>query len=520
MNDESKLRLKGLFSSACTFALFVGLAVLLNDYYKVASPHTPVRVGINLQWYARFFLALSILPFLTFLLRLFTMPALRQLVPSKWTDPIASSAFGRWLLADQRIPRKRPARIVLLLATIASIMLVVLAIRRTGVIPDEMVDGTLYDAVSTIRGDAEPSEELTHVVRASFRSTSSDPVALAKDLTETIVALKEAGASAILTPDIDPLRSEINGISTSRTRINVLSVFGPEVRQARLSYHRALRATGIAVLYSMVGFFPRPVDSLATGSLPFGTFANFGTELWPGGSLVRIKLTPLSNDPLWKGIDDALVPLWKIHASAGNGEGGVTNDEFLMGNRAIPLTNGVLYSKDRLRSYRPMDIAILRGLPAPFAESVEDDKLRFYDWNAPRPTPATVPEHLNPQELAAVVRGKCVMITLSYDAYAATARAYAVMFQNVVEGKYVRRPLYGGVWAALIFLTIAALVSYFTRPLVATISILVLGLVALFGGSIMYDHWGVLIDIFPPLFAVGLASWSMPLVSYASHSDQ
>ena len=126
-------------------------------------------------------------------------------------------------------------------------------------------------------------------------------------------------------------------------------------------------------------------------------------------------------------------------------------------------------------------------------------------------------------ELAEKVRGKVVLVMTNYGRSTVpylSIRAYGVALENVLTGNVTRKPDDGFIWFSVVVLVLSGAGAYFFKPLVSILCTLLIAVTAIYAGSLLYDSYDILLDIFYPLLSLAFAAVCFPLVKAASSIRQ
>lgn len=539
MNSNTRISKLSAISSGIFFAAFLLLAFVFNGHYEIVDPLSSLKVGLRLRWLVLPCIVVAVVSLVPLFASLFLFLASQGKLSERMAKRVHESQFVRWATRPQSSPsRKAPFALVLAVA-VTCILLFVGLLHRWGILEEDRLNGQMYDVLSAIRGYDYRTGTLSGIVRGSLYPENDDVEQFAKDLTETVARLRNAGAIAILVPEAEAPRSMIIGLMTRHNEVQ-RSLLPPDriegSRATKITYHaqsvpgqankdllafrRFLASTRISVLYSTVGIIQNLRDSTGEIAVPQGTFATGTISLRPGGSLLKVPLFRGSGS-WYVGTDhDVLVPLLQIMASTRDvsAQGSTSPAAQSIGVK-IPQSNGSYFSRDRFPERLPFDFFVLREIRNGTRSQAGQDDLLFSPATARPPKKGEAPESLSSERLKEMVQGKCVLLSSSLGwngPESPTLRAYAAALQNLLDGKTLTKSVGSYLWVSLILLIASALIASLVRPLLASLSILLLVITFLWISSLTYDHSGVYLDLVSPLLSLAIAAWAFPLLRYVS----
>jgi hypothetical protein len=360
---------------------------------------------------------------------------------------------------------------------------------RSGAIPDDKLDSFLYGLVEAF---AKPplSHGLSDVTQVHFMTYSGNYF---RDCLELVRDLRSAGAKAVL----------VRSPNFADGRVG-----RPSVASDAWKYVRKLDETGVVVFASEYGLIFRVADAQGEIKSSKGALGLDERSLDENIRLSRIRLTGIQNrysEPL---LDVALEVLRKYRDYPRDLSVRQEGGELVFGDYRIPVTkDGYSYSRDRGTWWKSYEVFACKGLMQ------HDDTLRYGfgdDRLDERRSKTTA-------ELASRVKGKIVLLSDSFGPTSFySSRAYAVIIQNILEKKMVRKWESFHLWISLVCLMLGAFIAYRFRFLIAIPLMFFLGLFVLLFCAYLYNSHNILVDVFYPLLSTAIAMATFPFIAMRS----
>ena len=529
----NKKRLSGTLqywvSGSCAI-LFLVLAATLQPEFSLDSSTLGLGVRINLTWLVWIFLILACIVILPFF-----GPSLTYLSKkSDWIERLHKffqNMRGSGVGETSRMMSHPMALPVLLAIAAIAIGLTTMALHRLSPTDDDRFSSGLYGTVAGMLGYDTRVEGFTDVVRAQFLTPFTDKSSYLNDCVTIADALKESGAHLVLFP-VPEVVTEREYEKLEELRNSGIAVLGIRHATTPNSGGGAWRAVPADGIYAMEHLTPG-IESLlqrfVLGGAPWSAIPRPSRSILP--ILIQKRLGQMDSVTI---------------AHVG--------DRLLIGDKVLPLgRTGVIYSRDRFAPPDIPEIRIFRGYPwyegvifrmtprvdmlevniaadpiaavdAELIWQVSSDR-SFLQSNAPTnrlvKTMSSEIGAYNPLSLARLVKGKMVILTTNMGSETGLLlpeRAYASVIQNVLNGTLTRKSEHGHLLFTALGLILAVILSLYARPMLASVITLLLAFATPAMGALFYFGFDLLIDILYPLLALGIASFTFPLLKFAVQS--
>ena len=517
MNPNQKNTSQNLLAYFTLSLLFALLAIVVNGHHIVRVPTYAYQFNLRMTWLFWLSISLSIIALIPLLQDLLQRLHGKKMLPSFFEYFFKSEFREKTTRITSFFVSKRRLLAVLLTGGSGGILLMVILLFRSGALEDDYVNSRVYQLSSAFLGRDVQNGEFHNVATCWFTTQATDLSGYLENCLSIVKTMKEAGAKVVMIP----LNMEF-----TPGKANVDMLF------------RALQKTDVVVFGKPYAFSVIINDSTNRVRLSEGVIALNDQAYTRTLNLASIKLVPYRDIYINTNNDILLELLRKYRGYPHDVEPRHVGNKVILGDDALPVTgNGMLYSRDRLKPMYGTDLSITRGVPWTHSVNVSlskrEDKVRFLgdnsdslfvrSFNLKDGTKFRSFNQVPVSELAEKVRGKIVLLMTNAGGSTVpylSIRAYGVALENVLAGKVTRKPDDGFIWFSVVVLVLSGAGAYFFKPLVSILCTLLIAVTAIYVGSLLYDSYDILLDIFYPLLSLAFAAVCFPLVKAAFLSRQ
>jgi hypothetical protein len=472
--------------------VFAALSILASRFITVTYFLSSAKITINLKWMFWLSATLSVA---------FILPLVRRLVFALYQQGRLPIVLG-WFFRDE-VVEKLASTIRFLQSSIIStvgrlclaglgIFFLTIAVWRSGIIHETETDSNLLTIVDAASGrHTEFKEAVFSTVELCSDPQSRDHSY--RNRLRLVTDLKAAGVKVVVI-GIHPFGSE-----------------------DELPLIKKLEETGIVVFATDYGRTLRISDSTGELKLSAGCKTMSEREVEETYRLVRLRPAGMENVGSPRLLDVSMEVLRKYKGYKSDAAWSEEGGEFRFGDYRIPVTkDGWMYSRDR-------------GFRIPLTLVYVDSTGTWLDKNdmpkfiSPGMTKASLKIEggirggkIPLQDPGNHLQGKIVVLMDSFVSSSSSyfvSIAYSSVIENILAGALIRKWELGHLWISLLFLVIAALITYRVRLLVAFLILLALLPLVLFLGSYLYTSHDILIDMFYPLLSTAMAIVVFPIVA-------
>jgi len=511
--EKTSWNLLAYFTLSLLFAL---LAIVVNGHHIVRVPTFAYQFSLRMTWLFWLSISLSIVALIPLLRDVLEKLHDRSMLPSFLEYFFKPEFRERIHQVGNMFASQKRFLAMLLCGGSGGILLIVILLFRSGALEDDYINSRVYQLSSSFLGRDVQNGEFHNVAICWFTTQATDLSGYLENCLSIVKTLKEAGAKVVMIPlmEFTPGKANVDMLFRALQKTDVV-VFGKPYAYSVIindSANRVRLSEGVVVLN----------DQAYTRTL----------------NLASIKLVPYRDIYINTNNDILLELLRKYRGYPHDVEPRHVGNKVILGDDALPVTgNGMLYSRDRLKPMYGTDLTITRGAPWTHSVNVSlskrEDKVRFLgdnsdslfvrSFNLKDGTKFRSFNQVPVSELAEKVRGKIVLLmtnagrsTVPY----LSIRAYGVALENVLAGKVTRKPDDGFIWFSVVVLVLSGVGAYFFKPLVSILCTLLIAVMAVYAGSLLYDSYDVLFDIFYPLLSLAFAAVCFPLIKAAISSHQ
>ncbi|MFH0988726.1 MAG: hypothetical protein V1799_01780 [bacterium] len=502
MSNKPNSKLKSLLPYFILAMFFAAMGIIFNQQtVTVRYPRSSgASQSVNIEWLHLVFITLSLIS---------VVPLLKEILGTI-TRKVLPSLLNN--IQFNRFSTLR--RIGLFLLAGLSIVSVLVLLSWTRLLPDDELNGKMYEFVSMVSNAREKSEHFTNVVNVSYANFSTNPKQHLRDCVTIVEKLKAAGAKAVyLSLQELPLDKDLDSliVKLMNSDIVVLATPGESIRYG----------SGELRDKNGMGIFIPLVNEKSLWASERLASISYGQAWWP---LFHGVLRKYYGYPYYQ-----FVGLW--------------GNDILIGDTKLSISlssrTSSLYFRDQCPVFEGGDIVLHRGNAWAFGHGYEgysqkrsihtrdlwfykgssEDTLLHYTSYLDSVKGETFPlSQVSEAALHSVFNGKVVFMGGNFGREGGLftpSRALMIATESILSDHMIHKTDTGFIWLSIISLVLAGLIAYHTRPFLSFLLMIVLLMGVLLTGYFFYQHLNILIDIIYPLLSVGVALIVFPAINVA-----
>ncbi|MBF8297045.1 MAG: hypothetical protein HW389_3590 [Bacteroidetes bacterium] len=479
------------FALSVFFAL---LSILASKVMTITYVHTFAKITINMKWMFWLSALLSVA---------FLVPIVKSLLMELYKQGRLPNMLG-WFFRDDVVAKTASiSRLVqsslfgipgrLILAGIG-IVLLTIAVWRSGAIHDTEMDSKLFTIVDAAIGQKSQSKEGVFQTVELLTYLRAEEGNYLRDCLRLVNDLKAAGARVVM--------------------LGIPQSFGRRVDFALL---KELEKTGIVVFATDYGRTIRIADSTGEVKLSSASVSMSDREVEETYRLVRLRPSGIQNVGSPRLLDVSIEILRKYKGYSNDVAWAEEGGEFRFGDYKIPVTtDGWMYSQDRgLRSFHQFVYVDSTG------RWIHDRGGTQFFSRHKTPGLKIAGRGTSMEDIGARFQGKIVLLMESFGRPGGylVSKAYESAIENIISESVMRKWEQGHLWISVLCLIIVGLIAYRIRLVVGFLILLAFLPCVLLLGWYLYTSQSILVDMMYPLLSTAMAIVVFPVIVMGQQSD-